>query len=126
GIDHLALIAREHRDAGGVHAEAQRDVEALLLVEAAFLGQEQGPLRAAPVGIVDRDLAKLRRLRRRGLLLFRATDGGKRRGDHHGEACAEGRHADAPWTSSLNTFFALSSKISFLSASLNHSKSSMM
>ena len=57
-------------------AEDEVHIKAVLLIEAAFFGKEQGPLRAAPVGIVDRDLPGLRLLLCGGRLLFGATAGG--------------------------------------------------
>src|SRR5579862_4324851 len=98
-----------------MHDELQIHVEAVFLVIAAFFRQEQRPLRAAAVGIDQR--------------YFLGESGGSQqsdrdRRDHPG--C--GSHELTPiacGTSSLKSFLALSSKISFLSAALSQSNASI-
>src|SRR5947207_580909 len=98
--------------------ELQIDVEPVLLVIAAFFGQKQGPLRAAAIRIDERDFLR---------------ECGWSGQSRQGQQCQpdSGSHELTPFacgcvaTSSLNTFLALSSKISFLSAALSQSNASI-
>src|SRR5581483_7836554 len=100
-----------------MHDELQIDVQAVLLVVAAFLREEQGPLGAAPVGINQRDLLR---------------ECGRSNQTRCYQKCQpeSGSHELTPFawgcaTSSLNSFLALSSKMSFLSAALSQSNASI-
>ena len=111
-----ALHRYEHRHARRMYGEHLR-VEPVLLVVAALLGEEQGLVRRSLRRVIDRD-----RLRLLGLCRNRQNNPGAESPPRNSHK----HYAAFAAVLILKSFFALSSKISFLSAALSQSKASMM